>query len=261
MQPRLQGKVALVTGAGRGIGLAIAHRLAAEGAALAVNDIDEAMAQRATEAIAVAGGRAISVPCDIACEEAISQVVGTTVAILGGLDILVNNAGIDLVASPERTRLSDWDRLHAIDLRGAFLCAKEASPHLGRMRDGAIVNIASIHALATQPGRSAYAAAKAGLIGLTRALAVDLGPSGVRVNAVVPGYIETEIWKTWLNDVPDPEHLLSAIAQQHPVRRFGQPEDVAAVVAFLASHDASFVSGTTLVVDGGLTSTFISPPC
>jgi len=177
----------------------------------------------------------------------------------GRLDALINNAGIDCVALIGKTSSDQWGQLLGVDLSGAFLCAKCAEPYLARHGCGSIVNISSIHAFATQPGRAAYASAKAGLIGLTKALALELGPQGIRVNAILPGYIRTEMWSQWLGQA-DPEATVRRIADQHPLRRVGRPEDVAGAVAFLVSDDARFMSGTTLIVDGGLTATYVPPP-
>jgi NAD(P)-dependent dehydrogenase (short-subunit alcohol dehydrogenase family) len=253
-------RVALVTGAGRGIGEGVALRLAREGAAVVVNDRDAVTAGRTVEKIAAAGGRAMAVAADISVEADVERMIDQASRSFGGLDILVNNAGVDLVAPVTDTTLQDWHRVHSVDLAGAYLCVHHSCQLLERSRGGCVVNVASIHAFCTQPGRAAYAAAKAGLLGLTRALALDLGPLGIRVNAVVPGYVRTEIWDLWLNKVPDPEATVKAIAQQHPIRRIGKPEDIAAAVAFLASDDAAFITGASLVVDGGLTAMFPPPP-
>lgn len=252
-------RVAVVTGAARGIGRAIAMRLAADGAAVVVNDIERAGAQAVAREISRAGGQALAVAGSVACEDDIIRLFARVRRDFGRLDILVNNAGVDAVAGVAEMDYAAWRRLQSVDLDGAFLCVKHAAPLLVAAGSGSIVNISSIHALATQPARAAYAAAKAGLLGLTKALALELGPRGIRVNAILPGYIRTEIWSQWL-DRTDPESTIRKIADQHPLRRVGAPEDVAGAVAFLASDDARFVSGTTLVVDGGLTAAFVPPP-
>jgi NAD(P)-dependent dehydrogenase (short-subunit alcohol dehydrogenase family) len=170
----------------------------------------------------------------------------------GQIDGVVNNAGVDLSADIETTDRASWDRLHSVDLWGPALTTRCALPRLARQ--ASIVNISSTHAIATIPNRSAYVAAKAGLVGLGRALAVELGPRGIRVNTVLPGYVRTDIWSLWLDEVANPDALLGKIAGRHPVRRLGTPDDVAGAVAFLLSDDAAFITGTSLVVDGGYTS-------
>lgn len=257
---RFKGKVCIVTGAGRGIGREIARRMASEGAAVAVDDIDLETARAVAQEICDEGGNAFGIQADVSRDEDVLRLVGETVSRLGRLDILVNNAGVDLVAATEDTGVDEWRRMLSVDLGGAFLCAKHSAEHLARNRSGVIVNISSIHASSTLPGRAAYASAKAGLTGLTRALALDLGPRGVRVNAILPGYIRTDIWNVWLDSVPDREGFIGRIAGQHPLRRIGTPGDIAGVAAFLASDDAAFVSGAMLVVDGGFTAMFQPPP-
>jgi len=257
---RFKGKVCIVTGAGRGIGREIARRMASEGAAVVVDDIDLESARDVAQRICDEGGVAFGIQADVSRDTDAVRLVEETVSRLGRLDILVNNAGVDLVAAPQDTGMDDWLRMLSVDLGGAFLCAKHSAEHLARDRSGVIVNISSIHASSTLPGRAAYASAKAGLTGLTRALALDFGPRGIRVNAILPGYIRTDIWNVWLDTVPDREGLVKRIADQHPLRRIGTSGDIAGVVAFLASDDAAFISGSTMVVDGGLTAMFQPPP-
>jgi meso-butanediol dehydrogenase / (S,S)-butanediol dehydrogenase / diacetyl reductase len=247
----------IVTGGARGIGRAVAERFASEGARVVIADVDENGARSAAEAI---GRNARAVRTDVSSEADVAALIERAATELGGIDVVVNNAGIDLVATVDETSYADWRRMLSVDLDGAFLCIKHARPHLARRGGGAVVNIGSIHGLHTQPGRSAYAAAKAGLAGMTRALALDLGPEGIRINTIAPGYIRTEIWHLWLDELPDPEATLDRIAQQHPLRRLGRPEDIAGAVAFLASPDAAFITGTLLTIDGGLTAMFPPPP-
>jgi 3-oxoacyl-[acyl-carrier protein] reductase len=250
----------IVTGAGRGIGRAIAERFASGGAKVVVSDVDADAAAVVADAIRGGGGTATAIRADVASETDVAALMERARSEFGGLDVLVNNAGIDLVARIEEMDYEDWRRMLSVDLDGAFLCIRHARESLARSGRGAVVNIASIHAAHTQPGRAAYAAAKAGLVGMTRAVALDLGPSGIRVNAIAPGYIRTDIWHLWLDRLPDAEGTLQRIADQHPLRRLGRPEDIAGAAVFLASPDASFITGTVLTIDGGLTAMFPPPP-
>jgi NAD(P)-dependent dehydrogenase (short-subunit alcohol dehydrogenase family) len=254
----LKDGVALVTGAGRGIGRAIALRLGAEGMRVAVNDIDVATAKDTAAGIVKAGGKAVPIPADVSKDEDVRRLVDECVKQLGGLSVLVNSAGVDFAGALAKTTDEAWRRIHDVDLLGPFRLVRAAEPHLAKAR-GSIVNIGSNHALATMPERTAYAAAKAGIVGLTMSLALELGPKGIRANTVMPGYIQTPIWKLWLDKEKNPDALLKQIAAVHPLRRLGTPDDVAGVVAFLASTDAAFITGSTIVVDGGY-STQLEPP-
>ena len=250
----LRGQIALVTGAAQGIGEAIARRLASEGMSVAMADVNGAAVTSAAAAIAEAtGARTIALVGDVSSETDARAMAAACAKQFGGLTALVNNAGVDVSATPGETTRALWNRVHDVDLWGSMLLVRECEELLAQ-RGGSVVNIASNHAVATVAARSAYAAAKAGVIGLARGLAIDLGPRGIRVNTIMPGYIRTPIWRLWLDESPDPEALLAKIARRHPVRRLGTPDDVAGVVAFLCSDDAAFMTGSTLMVDGGNTS-------
>jgi glucose 1-dehydrogenase len=246
----LSGKSAIVTGAARGIGRAIATRLADEGMHVTAVDV----AGDAVKALERRSGtgRIRSFVGSVADTDAMRACVAQAAEATGQVDGLVNNAGVDFSGNVESTTRADWDRVHSVDLWGPMCTTKCALERFAP--SGSIVNIASNHAIATIPDRSAYAAAKAGAVGLTRALAVELGPRGIRANAVLPGYIRTDIWSLWLDAAPDPDALLAKIAARHPVRRLGQPEDVAGTVAFLLSDDAAFMTGAVLLLDGGYSS-------
>jgi NAD(P)-dependent dehydrogenase (short-subunit alcohol dehydrogenase family) len=223
-----------------------------------VNDIDGAGAEATVSAIAARGGRAVAAPGDVSQDGEVRRLVGICVGSFGRLDCVVNNAGVDHAGSVASTDDEQWRRLHAVDLFGPFVVVRASEEYLAR-QGGSVINIASNHAIATLPERSAYAAAKAGVVGLTQALATELGPKRIRVNAVLPGYIRTPIWGLWLDHAANPDELLARIAARHPVRRLGAPEDVAGVVAFLASEDAAFITGASVVVDGGYTAQ-LEPP-
>ncbi|MGW5311906.1 3-oxoacyl-ACP reductase FabG [Nocardia thailandica] len=244
-------RTAFVTGAARGIGAATAARLAADGLAVAVVDLDAAAAEATAEKITAAGGVALGVGADVADESAVADAVEAAVAAFGSLDVLVNNAGVLRDSLLFKMSVDDWDTVMSVHLRGAFLCSRAAQRHMVAAKSGAIVNTSSVSALGNR-GQANYAAAKAGIQGLTRTLAMELGPFGVRVNAVAPGFIATEMTAATAARVGvSAEELQEKTAAVTPLRRVGTPEDIANVVAFLASDQAGFVTGQTVYVDGG----------
>jgi 3-oxoacyl-[acyl-carrier protein] reductase len=248
---RLEGRVALITGAGRGIGAATATRLAAEGARVALADLDFATCEATAKGIAESGAETLALRVDVADAESVRQMVDASLARFERLDILVNNAGIIRDNFVHKMSDEDFDRVLSVHLRGAFLCSRAAQKHMVDQKYGRIISVSSTSALGNQ-GQANYSAAKAGIQGLTRTLALELGRFGITANAVAPGFIDTDMTRATAARLGlTPEAFKEAAAQRVAVRRIGQPEEVASVIAFLASDDASFVSGQTIYVAGG----------
>jgi 3-oxoacyl-[acyl-carrier protein] reductase len=243
---RFDGQVAVVTGAARGIGQAIAWRLAAEGADVAVCDLDPSWLTETVENIRSMGRRTEAFACDVSRSDQVQAVVDGTVSALGRLDILVNNAGITRDGLLVRMSESDWDAVLDVNLKGVFLFTKAAARVMMRARSGAIVNVASVIGLIGNAGQANYAASKGGVIALTRATARELAPRNIRVNAVAPGFIRTRMTDQL------PEEARQRMLGTIPLARFGEPADVAAVVAFLASADAAYITGQVISVCGGM---------
>jgi NAD(P)-dependent dehydrogenase (short-subunit alcohol dehydrogenase family) len=234
--------VALVTGGSRGIGLATVRRLLADGTAVCFCGRDAAAGEAAADELP----GALFVRADVSREADVRGLVAACAARLGPPTVLVANAGVNAGQDARTMTEAEWDAFFAVDLKAAWLCAKHVLPHMLAAGGGAIVNVSSIHASHTIEGFFPYAAAKAGLAGLTRSLALDFGPRGVRVNCVCPGFTDTRLVRASLERAPD---LAAAVA----LRRIADPDEIAAAIAFLASPDASYITGATLYVDGGLT--------
>ncbi len=245
---RLEGRVALVTGGSRGIGAAICRRLASEGATVAVNFAGRAdAAAEVVASIVDAGGRASAFQADVSEPAACDALIAAVLEAYGRLDVLVNNAGITRDGLLVRMSDADWDAVISTNLSGAFYMTRAAGKVMMKARSGSIVNISSVVGLGGNAGQVNYAAAKAGLLGLTKSVARELASRGVRANAVAPGFIATDMTDAL------PEAARDAVSGQIALGRFGTPEDVAACVAFLASDDASYLTGQTIAVDGGMT--------
>lgn len=236
-----------MTGGSRGIGRGIAVRLASEGAAVAVNfRTDEPAASQTVASIIAAGGRAIAIQGDVGVPEQAVELVTSSVRDLGGIHILINNAGVSADMLTVRLSEEDWDRVLDTNLKGAFLTSKAALRPMMRQRWGRIINIASVSAFTGNAGQASYAAAKAGMVGLTKSVAREVATRGITANVVAPGLVDTEMTETLNQDIR--EWMMSQI----PMARVGTVEDVSAAVAFLASDDAAYITGQVLKVDGGM---------
>ena len=243
---RLTGRTAVVTGAGRGLGEAIATRFAAEGAAVMLNDMDAETAARTVAAIEQAGGRAAALIGSVTDEAVVRDLVQQAVERFGSLDILVNNAGITRDKLLKDMAVEDWDAVLNLNLRSTFLACKHATPHMVAKGWGRVINMSS-RAHYGNKGQVNYAASKAGVIGLTRSLSMELGKFGVTANCIAPGIIATP----GVTSLPHYDRLVERVAPTLPIPRLGKPEDVAGVAAFLASDDAEYITGETIHVSGG----------
>ncbi len=246
---RFNGRTAVVTGGARGIGAATAARLADEGAVVAVLDLDEA--QAAATAVDLPGSGSLGIGCDVTDPGSVDAAVQRVADELGGPHVLVNNAGITRDNLLFKMTPDDWDAVIGVHLRGAFLVTRAAQRHMVEQRYGRVVSLSSVSALGNR-GQANYSTAKMGLQGLTRTLAIELGPYGITANAVAPGFVVTDMTDDTARRVGvTPEELQEQTAAVTPVRRVGQPADIAMAICFLASEEAGFVTGQTLYVDGG----------
>lgn len=246
---RFQGYVAIITGGGSGLGRVLAHRFAAEGAAIVVADVVGKRARAVADEISEVGGRSLAQTTDVTRAADVEAMVGAARDEFGPVDILVNNAAQATDADFLDVGEEVWDDDVAITLKGSFLCSQAVLADMTKNGSGVILNISSVNALGYY-GNEAYSAAKAGILNLTRSLAVRYGPFGVRVNAIAPGTLKTPAWEKRREEDPD---VFERVAKWYPLGRVGEPEDVAGAVLFLASDEAAWISGAVLPVDGGLT--------
>lgn len=243
---RFEGQVALVTGGAQGIGLAISQRLASEGAAIVINDIQDEKGLKAAAQLVDSGAQAVYLSADVTDEDAVAALAEAARSSYGRLDIVINNVGTTRDGLLMKMDEEDWDLVLRINLKSVYLVSRAVVRPMMRQRSGRIVNISSVAGLCGNAGQTNYAASKAGIVGFTKSLAKEVGSRGITVNAVAPGYIPTDLTK----DLP--EDLIKEAVRLTPLGRLGTVEDVASAVAFLASDDASFITGQVLRVDGGM---------
>jgi NAD(P)-dependent dehydrogenase (short-subunit alcohol dehydrogenase family) len=248
----LRDKVVIITGAANGIGRATAELFAAEGAVVVLADVEDEAAQTAAREIEVAGGRAWALHCDVSNEGSVQAMAESVVQRFNRIDVVHANAAIQINKEAIATTVEEWDRLHGVNLKGVFLTCKYTIPVMQRQKQGAIVISSSGHAFATYPNCSAYAATKGGELAYMRGLALDYAKDGIRVNCIIPGATDTRLVRGYIEDSFNPEETRKRLLGSIPMGRLAKPEDVARGVLFLASGFASYVTGTSLAVDGGL---------
>jgi NAD(P)-dependent dehydrogenase (short-subunit alcohol dehydrogenase family) len=249
---KLKDKVAIVTGAAKGIGWGIAKVFIQEGAKVVVVDWDAENGEKTAKELREAGGDAIFVTCDVSNEEQVNAMVQKAMQVYGRIDVLVNNAGVGVYKSFMGATMDDWDRALNVNLKGEILCSRSVVPHMQAQGKGAIVNISSVHSFQTVNGVAPYATSKGGVTALTHAMAIDLAPI-IRVNAIAPGWIYTPLIQSIFDSYSDPAAQQKEVERRQLMKRIGIPEEVGYAAAFLASDEASFITGTQLFVDGGLT--------
>jgi NAD(P)-dependent dehydrogenase (short-subunit alcohol dehydrogenase family) len=245
-------KVVIVTGAGQGIGAASAIRFAEEGASVVCVDVKDAEVTQTAETISASGGNALAVVADISTADGNRAMAQAAEETFGGIDALHANAGIQVMARIEDTSEEDWDRVHSVNLRGVFLGIREVVPRMRARGGGAIVITASLLGIVGDPDLPAYGATKGGLRAMCRSLAASLGPDNIRINTICPGDVETPLLKEFFDFQPDPAASRKEITDRYPLRRFADPRDIGNAAVFLASDEASYITGIDIVVDGGL---------
>jgi meso-butanediol dehydrogenase/(S,S)-butanediol dehydrogenase/diacetyl reductase len=250
---KLNARVAIVTGAGSGIGKTTAQLLAEQGASVVVVDCNRDAGEQVAAEIVAGGRTAIFCYADVSRELDVQNMVQCALENFAGVDVLVNNAAIQIMAKLVDTSEADWNSVHNVNLKGVFLGCKHAIPAMIRRGGGSIINVASVLGFVGDPDLAAYCAAKGGVIALTRVAALTYGPQRVRVNCICPGDVETPMVQAYFEAGPDPAALKKTIFEKYALRRIAAPSEVAQTIAFLASEESSFITGSSLVIDGGLT--------
>lgn len=249
---RLKDQTAIVTGGAKGIGWGIAKIFVQEGAKVVVVDWDEANGEKTADELCKAGGDCIFVKCDVSNEDQVNAMIQRALQAYGQIDVLVNNAGVGVYKSFMDATNLDWDRALGVNLKGQVFCSRSVVPHMQAKGKGAIVNISSVHAFQTVNGVAPYATSKGGVYALTHAMAIDLAPT-IRVNAIAPGWVYTPLIQSIFDSYADPAAQRAEVERRALMKRIGRPEEIGYAAAFLASDEASFITGTQLFVDGGLT--------
>ncbi len=252
----LAGKVAIVTGGGAGIGRAAAIALAEAGAATVVADVDLGAAKAVANEISQASGQALALAVDVSSATQTAAMAKAAVEEFGGVDLLYNNAAIQINGSVTELDEASWDRVFAVNVKGIYLCSRACIPHMKSRGAGAIVNAASVQGMATQKRVAAYAASKGAVIALTRSMALDYAGDRIRVNCICPGSVDTPLLRSNAAALGEADLVLERWGSAHPIGRVGQPIEIARLVVFLMSDEASFMTGASVVIDGGLTATF-----
>jgi NAD(P)-dependent dehydrogenase (short-subunit alcohol dehydrogenase family) len=249
----LRERVAVITGAGSGIGRYSAKEFARAGAKVVIADINGEGAQETATQIEAAGGTALPLQADVSNAESVMRLAAETIRAFDGVHVLMNNAAIQVNKTIEETTQEEWNSEMAVNVGGVFLCCKYFLPHLRRTK-GCIVNMSSVNGFFVEPGCAAYCATKAAIIGMTKAMAIDHGKDGIRVNCICPGYIDAGLAEGYFQSQPNPDAARAAAGKLHALWRIGRPEEVGRTAVFLASDEASFISGAAIVVDGGFSS-------
>lgn len=247
---KLDGRIAVITGAGSGIGRACAAEFAKEGATVIVADINITGAMETVDLIGSAGGKAFAFQTDVSKPDSVRNLMEYTIGTFKKIDVLLNDAAIQINKTIEETTFEEWNKQLSVNLGGIFLCSKFFLPYLRESR-GNIINLSSVNGYFAEPFCAGYCATKAGIIGLTKAMAIDHGPDGIRVNCICPGYIDAGLAEGYFLAQPDPAKARSEAGKLHALWRIGRPEEVGRTALFLASDDASFITGSAIVVDGG----------
>lgn len=255
---KLAGKVAVITGTGAGIGRSMASVFAREGARVVAASRRASTGEPVVDDILRNGGDAIFVASDVSEEDSVRALFAAAIARYGQVDILVNNAGVNFAKPFEQTEPEDWDRVIGTDLRGTYLCCREAVRDMLKHGGGSITNVTSVHTIASLPGAAPYDAAKWGMVGLTKALAVEFAARNIRVNALSPGLIDTQIWDDIKAAAPSLDQCLAFWNANIPMGRVGSPDEIAEIAVFLSSPAAAYITGANMVADGGMTSQLIS---